>query len=88
MPPVTYMYCRASNHDTKDCLTLLGNIQEKRNHNNQNVQWISTEERDYGRNINIIIRGGAKTGDDKVRQDPIEHQGVKKNVEPQKQFDA
>jgi hypothetical protein len=60
----------------------------KRNQNNQNVQWISAEARDDGRNINIVTRGGAKTGDDAVRQDPTQHQWVKKNTEPQKQFDA
>jgi hypothetical protein len=31
LPPATCMYCRASDHDTEDCLTLLGKIQEKRN---------------------------------------------------------
>jgi hypothetical protein len=67
---------------------ILGKIQEKRNQNNQNVQWISAEARDDGRNINIVTRGGAKTGADAVRQDPMQHQWVKKNIEPQKQFDA
>jgi hypothetical protein len=66
----------------------LGKIQEKRNQNNQNVQWISIEVRDDGRNINIVTCGGAKIGDDAVRQDPTQPQWVKKNVEPQKQFDA
>jgi hypothetical protein len=32
--------------------------------------------------------GGDKTGDDAVRKDPMQHQGVKKNNEPKKQFDA
>jgi hypothetical protein len=54
----------------KIVLTLLGKIQEKRNQNNQNVQWISAEARDDGRNINIVTRGGAKTGTDAVKQDP------------------
>jgi hypothetical protein len=45
----------------EECLTLLINIQKKMNQNNQNVQWISTEERDEGRNINIVMRGGDKT---------------------------
>jgi hypothetical protein len=66
----------------------LGKIQEKRNQNNQNVQWISAEARDDGRNINIVTRGGAKTGTDAVTRDPTQHQWVKKNTEPQKQFDA
>jgi hypothetical protein len=30
---------------------------------------------------------GAKTGDETVRQDPAQHQWVKKNVEPQNKFD-
>jgi hypothetical protein len=64
--PTTCMYCRAIDHDTKDCPSLLGKIQEKRNQNNQNVQWISTEARDDGRNINIVTQGGSKTGIDVV----------------------
>jgi hypothetical protein len=53
LPPVTYMYCRASYHETKECPTLLRNIQEKRNKNNLNVQWILAEVRDEGRKKNI-----------------------------------
>ena len=82
LPPTTCMYCRASDHDTKDYLTLLGKIQKKRNQNNQNVQWISAEEMDDGRNINIVMCEGAKIGDDAVRRDPTQHQWAKKNVEP------
>jgi hypothetical protein len=66
----------------------LGNIQEKRNQNNHNVRWISEEVRDDGRNINIFIRGGSKTRNNAVRKYPSQHQWVKKNVEPKKQFDA
>jgi hypothetical protein len=29
LPPATCMYCRATNHDTEDYLTLLGKIQKK-----------------------------------------------------------
>jgi hypothetical protein len=67
------MYFRASDHDTKECPTLLVKIQEKRNQNNQNVQWISAEARDEGRNINIVTRGGAKTGVDAAKQEPVQH---------------
>jgi hypothetical protein len=67
LPPATCMYCRVADHDTEECPTLLGKIQEKWNQNNQNVQWISTEVRDDGRNINIVTHGGAKTGYDTVR---------------------
>jgi hypothetical protein len=66
LPPATCMYCRALNHDMEECPTLLGKIQEKRNQNNQNVQWISAKARDEGRNINIVMHGGAKTGNDTV----------------------
>jgi hypothetical protein len=38
--------------------------------------------------MNIVTCGGAKTEDDTVRQEPVQHQWVKKNVEPRKQFDA
>ena len=88
LPPMTCMYCCASYHDTKDCSTLLGKIQEKRNQNNQNVQWISTKERDERRNINIVTWRGANIGKEEVRQYPTQHQWVKKNVEPKKNFDA
>jgi hypothetical protein len=36
------------------------------------------------RNINIVMHGGAKIGNDTVRQDLSQHQWVKNNVEPQK----
>jgi hypothetical protein len=53
--PTNDMYVLSQqNHDTEYCLTLLGKIQDKRNQNNQNVQWISAEARDDGRNINIV----------------------------------
>jgi hypothetical protein len=45
---------------TEECLKLMTKIQEKRNINNQNVQWIATEIRDPQRNINIVTRGGVK----------------------------
>jgi hypothetical protein len=78
------MYCHASDHDTEECRTLLVNIEEKRNQNNQNVQWISAEARDDGWNINIVTRGGTKTGNDAVRQEPVQNQWVKKNTDPKK----
>jgi hypothetical protein len=78
------VYCRASNHGIEEYPTLLGKIQEKRNRKNHNVQWISVEMRDEGRNINIVTRGGAKIGNDAVRQETGQHQWVKKNFEPKK----
>jgi hypothetical protein len=65
------MYYHASDHDIEESSTLLVKIQEKRNHNDQNVQWISAEARDEGQNINIVTRGGAKIGTDAVRQEPV-----------------
>jgi hypothetical protein len=44
--------------------------------------------RDEEKNINIVTRGGAKTKNDAVRQELLQHQWVKKNVEPKKRFDA
>jgi hypothetical protein len=82
------MYCSASDHDTEDYPTLLGKIQDKRNQNDHNVQWIYAKLRDDRRNINIVISGGDNTGNDAVRQDPTQHQWVNKNVELQKKFDA
>jgi hypothetical protein len=75
-------------HDTKECLTLLVNIQEKRNQNNQNVHWILAEARDDGWNIKIVTRGGKKIGNNSVRQDPMQNQWVKKNPDPKKQFNT
>jgi hypothetical protein len=49
---------------------------------------ILAEVRDEGRNTNIVMWGGAKTGNDAVRQERTQHQWVKNNVEPKKQFDA
>jgi hypothetical protein len=34
------------------------------------------------------MRGGAKIRIDVVRQDQVQHQWVKKNIEPQNKFDA
>jgi len=51
LSPMTCMYCRTLDHETKECPTLLVKIQEKRNQNNQNVQWISTKVRMDGTSI-------------------------------------
>jgi hypothetical protein len=56
------MYCHAADHVLEDFPKLMTNIQKKRNINNQNVQCIDVEIRDIGRNINIVTRGGVKTG--------------------------
>jgi hypothetical protein len=80
LPLSTCMYFHASDHDTEECLKLLVKIQEKRNQNNQNVQWILAEARDEGQNINIVTRGGAKIGNDTVRQESVQNHLVKKNV--------
>jgi hypothetical protein len=83
------MYCHTTDHETKDCPTLLIKIQEKRNQNNQNVQWIVVENREEdGKKINIVTRGGAKTGDDATKQNQDIHQWVRKNAEPEQKFDA
>jgi hypothetical protein len=74
LPLKTCMYCLTSDHDTKECLTLLVKIQEKRNQNNQNVQWILAEARDEGWNINMVTRGGDKTRIDAARQEPVQNQ--------------
>jgi hypothetical protein len=67
------MHFRASDHEIEDYLTLLGKIEEKRNQNNHNVQWISTEAREDGINIHIVTCEGAKTRDDVVRKNPAQH---------------
>jgi hypothetical protein len=82
------MYFHASDHETKECTILLVKIQEKRNQNNHNVQWISTKSRDDEQNINIVTRGGTKIGNDTVRRELAQSQWIKKNTEPRKQFNA
>jgi two-component SAPR family response regulator len=74
------MYYNAIDHDTEDCITLYGKIQEKHNHNNQNVQWITTKAREERRKINIVMGRGAKKGDDVAKQEPVQHQWIKKNT--------
>jgi hypothetical protein len=88
LPPTTCIYFHVSDHDTEECPTLLGKIQEKRNQNNHNVQWISAEVRDEGRNINIVTRRGNKIGNDALRQESVQHQWVKKKAKPRKKFDT
>jgi hypothetical protein len=73
LPLVTCMYYCTTNHETKDFPTLLGEIQEKRNQNNQNVQWIFPEFRDDGKNINIVTRGEDNMGVDTTKKDPTQH---------------
>jgi hypothetical protein len=43
---------------------------------------------DEGRNINIVTCRGDKIGNDAERQEPVQHQWVKNNIEPRKPFDA
>jgi hypothetical protein len=75
-------------HEIEECPTILVKTQEKRNKNNHNVQWISVDARDDGQNIDIVTRGGTKTGNDVVRQEPAQNQWINKITEPRKQFDA
>jgi hypothetical protein len=64
-------------------------IQDKRNQNNQNVQWIVVENREEdGKKINIVTRGGAKTGEDATKKDQDQYQWVRKNTMPEQKFDA
>jgi hypothetical protein len=64
-------------------------IQDKRNQTNQNVQWIGVEKREEdGKKINIVTRGGAKTGEDATKKDQDQYQWVRKNTMPEQKFDA
>jgi hypothetical protein len=72
LPPITCMYCHASNHNTEECPTLLVKIQKKSNQNNQNVQWISSEARNEGWNINIVTQGH-ETGNDTACQELVQN---------------
>jgi hypothetical protein len=46
------------------------------------------ETRDDGKMINIVTRGGTKTGVDAKNQDQNQHQWVRKNTTPQQHFDV
>jgi hypothetical protein len=41
-----------------------------------------------GKNINIVSRGGAKTGPDATNKNQDQHHWVRKNITPQHNFDA
>jgi hypothetical protein len=58
------------------------------NINNHNVQWIFAEIRDPGRNINIVTRGGVKTGAYAKDQRKKYQCWIQKKTQPQQQFDA
>jgi hypothetical protein len=75
-------------HTTKYCPILLTKMQEKRNHNNHNVQWIGKETRDDGKKINIVTRGGTKTGENAIHHNQNQHQWVRNNTTPQQHFDV
>jgi hypothetical protein len=88
-PPATCMYCRATDHETKEFPTLLIKIQDKRNHTNQNVKWIRVENREaYGKKNNTLTRGGAKTGEDASKKYQDQYQSVRKNTSPEQKFDV
>jgi hypothetical protein len=88
-PPTTCMYCRATDHEIEDCPTLLIKIQDKRNQNNQNVQWIWVEKREEdGKNNNKVTIGGAKTGEDASKKYQDQYQWTRKNIHPKQNFDA
>jgi hypothetical protein len=83
------MYFHIVDHETKYCTTLLVNIQDKRNHTNQNIQWIVVENREEdGKNINIVTRGGSKIGEDATKKDQDQCQWVRKNIILEQNFDA
>jgi hypothetical protein len=57
-----YVLC-ATYHETEYCPTLLIKKQDKRNQNNQNMQWIGVENgEEDDKKISIVTRGGAKIG--------------------------
>ena len=88
-PSTTCMYYRATNHTTEYCPILLTKIHDKRNQNNQNVQWIAIETReDEGKKINIVARGGTKIGEYAANQNQNQHQWVRKNTTPQQHLDV
>jgi hypothetical protein len=74
------MYFHAAYHEIEECLILLVKIQDKRNQNNHNVQWIVVENKEEdGKNINIVTRDRAKIGEDAAKKDQDQYQWVRKN---------
>jgi hypothetical protein len=62
-PPATCMYCPI----------LLKKIQDKKNYNNRNVQWIALEIIDDWKKTNVVTRGGSKTRVDAVNHNQNKH---------------
>jgi hypothetical protein len=83
-PIVACMYCCATDHEIKYCSKLLRKIQDKRNQNKHNVQWIMVENiEEDGKNIKIVTRGGANIGEDVAKKDQYQYQWLKKNTSPE-----
>jgi hypothetical protein len=86
---MTCMYFRVIDHEKEDCITLLVKIYDKRNQDNHNFQCIVLENKEeYGKNINIVTRGGAKTIANATKKDQVQYHWLGKNIIPQQNFDA
>jgi hypothetical protein len=53
------------------------------------VQWIELEnKKEDDNNINIITRGGTKTGEDATKKDQDQYHWIRKNTMPEQNFNA
>ena len=65
---VSCPYCEQFDHEMIDCPTLIAHIHEKRvvqPTTTQNIQMMRVEPREEDLNINMVLRSGAATGEDK-----------------------
>ena len=77
---ISCLYCEQFNHEMIDCPTLIAQIREKRvvqQMTTQNVQNMRAEPCEEDPNINMVLKSGTTTGEDKrkVTKDDV---GVRK----------
>ena len=76
-------------HETKDCSTLIARIRDKGAlppPSTQNLQMMRSEPREEVPNVNIVLRSGIATGDDKGKQ-PKDSTWVRKVLTKEVEFD-
>lgn len=82
-------YCTQCDHTIEECPVLMANMQENKaqpQHPTQNLQMMRLEHREEDPNVNIILRSGIMTDDDKGKQ--LEENGwVRKAPEKEVGFD-
>lgn len=76
-------------HETEDCPTLIARIRDKGAlplQATQNLKRMRSELREGDLNVNIVLRRGITTGDDKGKQ-PKDNTWARKSLEKETKFD-